>query len=93
MCISYASTSRSFATKPSTTEPMKARLVALLVIAGSPWLATHGMGGEDAFPIWTAPVDKFAGFHRWQNDRAPRPLIAKRSEPPGDAATCRARGL
>ncbi|MDQ3369793.1 MAG: NAD-dependent epimerase/dehydratase family protein [Myxococcota bacterium] len=34
------------------------------------WLATNGMGGEDAFPIWTAPVGKYAGFHRWSNDRA-----------------------
>jgi 2'-hydroxyisoflavone reductase len=34
------------------------------------WLAQNGMGGEDAFPIWTAPVDKYAGFHRWSNDRA-----------------------
>jgi len=28
------------------------------------------MGGEDAFPIWVAPVDKYAGFHRWSNERA-----------------------
>ncbi len=34
------------------------------------WLEEHGMGGEDAFPIWTAPVGEFAGFHRWKNDRA-----------------------
>jgi 2'-hydroxyisoflavone reductase len=34
------------------------------------WLAKHDMGGEDAFPIWVAPVDKFAGFHRWKNQRA-----------------------
>lgn len=34
------------------------------------WLAEHEMGGEDAFPIWTAPIGKFAGFHRWNNDRA-----------------------
>jgi 2'-hydroxyisoflavone reductase len=34
------------------------------------WLAANGMGSEDAFPIWTAPVDKQAGFHRWSNDRA-----------------------
>lgn len=44
----------------------KARLV--WVPAG--WLNDNGMGGEDAFPIWVAPVDKFAGFHRWNNDRA-----------------------
>jgi 2'-hydroxyisoflavone reductase len=36
----------------------------------SAWLEQNGMGGEDAFPIWTAPVGKFAGFHRWSNDRA-----------------------
>jgi 2'-hydroxyisoflavone reductase len=34
------------------------------------WLEQNGMAGEDAFPIWTAPVGKFAGFHRWSNDRA-----------------------
>lgn len=36
----------------------------------SAWLAEHGMGGEDAFPIWVAPLGKFEGFHRWRNDRA-----------------------
>jgi len=36
----------------------------------SDWLEKNGMGGEDAFPIWTAPVGKFAGFHRWKNERA-----------------------
>jgi 2'-hydroxyisoflavone reductase len=34
------------------------------------WLEQNGMGGEDAFPIWIAPVGEFAGFHRWSNDRA-----------------------
>lgn len=34
------------------------------------WLKENEMGGEDAFPIWVPPVDKFAGFHRWNNDRA-----------------------
>lgn len=34
------------------------------------WLEKNGAGGEDAFPIWVAPVDKFAGFHRWSNARA-----------------------
>jgi 2'-hydroxyisoflavone reductase len=34
------------------------------------WLEKNEMGGEDAFPIWTAPAGKFAGFHRWNNDRA-----------------------
>ena len=34
------------------------------------WLDKHEMGGEDAFPIWIAPVGKYAGFHRWKNQRA-----------------------
>jgi 2'-hydroxyisoflavone reductase len=34
------------------------------------WLAKHEMAGEDAFPIWVPPIDKFAGFHRWKNQRA-----------------------
>lgn len=34
------------------------------------WLDAHGMGGEDAFPIWIPPTGEFAGFHRWQNQRA-----------------------
>src|SRR5262245_53095783 len=33
------------------------------------WLDKHGMGGEDSFPIWTAPVGKYEGFHRWSNKR------------------------
>ncbi len=36
----------------------------------STWLEANGMGGEDSFPIWIPPVDKFAGFHRWKNERA-----------------------
>jgi 2'-hydroxyisoflavone reductase len=36
----------------------------------STWLEANGMGGEDAFPIWVPPTGKFAGFHRWNNDRA-----------------------
>ncbi|MBK9034326.1 MAG: NAD-dependent epimerase/dehydratase family protein [Myxococcales bacterium] len=43
---------------------------ARLTWVPSAWLAAHEMGGEDAFPIWTAPVGKFAGFHRWRPDRA-----------------------
>jgi 2'-hydroxyisoflavone reductase len=43
---------------------------AKLVWVPATWLENHEMGGEDAFPIWVAPVDKFAGFHRWNNDRA-----------------------
>lgn len=34
------------------------------------WLEKNGQGGEDAFPIWIAPTGKYAGFHRWNNDRA-----------------------
>lgn len=34
------------------------------------WLAARGAGGEAAFPIWTAPVGEYAGFHRWKNQRA-----------------------
>jgi len=43
---------------------------ATLTWVPSAWLEAHEMGGEDAFPIWTAPVGKFAGFHRWKNERA-----------------------
>jgi 2'-hydroxyisoflavone reductase len=43
---------------------------AKLVWVPAAWLSQNGMGGEDAFPIWVAPVGKFAGFHRWSNDRA-----------------------
>ena len=34
------------------------------------WLEKNGLGGEDAFPIWVPPVDEYAGFHRWKNQRA-----------------------
>jgi 2'-hydroxyisoflavone reductase len=34
------------------------------------WLEAHDMGNEDAFPIWSPPVGKLAGFHRWNNHRA-----------------------
>ncbi|MGE0549250.1 MAG: NAD-dependent epimerase/dehydratase family protein [Kofleriaceae bacterium] len=34
------------------------------------WLETHGMGGEDSFPIWTPASGQFAGFHRWKNEPA-----------------------
>jgi 2'-hydroxyisoflavone reductase len=43
---------------------------ARLVWVPATWLEQNGMGGEDSFPIWVAPVDKFAGFHRWSNARA-----------------------
>jgi 2'-hydroxyisoflavone reductase len=43
---------------------------AKLVWVPASWLEQNGMGGEDAFPIWTAPAGKFAGFHRWKNQRA-----------------------
>jgi 2'-hydroxyisoflavone reductase len=44
--------------------------VAKLAWVPATWLEHNGMGGEDAFPIWVAPTGKFAGFHRWNNDRA-----------------------
>jgi 2'-hydroxyisoflavone reductase len=34
------------------------------------WLEENGQGGEDGFPIWIPPVDKYAGFHKWKNARA-----------------------
>lgn len=34
------------------------------------WLETNGQGGEDGFPIWAPPIGKYAGFHRWSNQRA-----------------------
>lgn len=43
---------------------------AKLVWVPSAWLEQNGMGGEDAFPIWVAPVGKYAGFHRWHTERA-----------------------
>ncbi|HMG20234.1 MAG TPA: NAD-dependent epimerase/dehydratase family protein [Kofleriaceae bacterium] len=43
---------------------------ARLVWVPSDWLEHNGAGGEDAFPIWVAPVGKFDGFHRWSNERA-----------------------
>ncbi|HEY5922248.1 MAG TPA: NAD-dependent epimerase/dehydratase family protein [Kofleriaceae bacterium] len=42
------------------------------------WLAKNGMAGEDSFPIWVPPVDKFAGFHRWKNERARKAGLAFR---------------
>jgi 2'-hydroxyisoflavone reductase len=41
-----------------------------LVWVPTAWLDKNGMSGEDAFPIWVPPVDKFVGFHRWKTDRA-----------------------
>lgn len=43
---------------------------ARLVWIPSTWLEQNGSGGEDAFPIWVAPAGKYAGFHRWSNERA-----------------------
>jgi 2'-hydroxyisoflavone reductase len=43
---------------------------AKLVWAPATWLEHNGMGDEDAFPIWIPPTGKYAGFHRWNNDRA-----------------------
>lgn len=34
------------------------------------FLEANEMGGEDSFPIWAPPTGKFAGFHRWKNQRA-----------------------
>lgn len=42
---------------------------ARLVWVPGDWLVHHGMG-EDAFPIWAAPVGEMAGMHRWSNERA-----------------------
>jgi 2'-hydroxyisoflavone reductase len=33
------------------------------------WLEKNGTE-EDSFPIWIPPTGKYAGFHRWSNDRA-----------------------
>jgi 2'-hydroxyisoflavone reductase len=43
---------------------------AKLVWIPQDFLAQHGFGGEDAFPIWAAPVGEMAGMHRWSNERA-----------------------
>jgi 2'-hydroxyisoflavone reductase len=43
------------------------------------WLSENEMGGEDSFPIWVPPVDKFAGFHRWKNERAKQTGLKFRS--------------
>ena len=43
---------------------------AKLVWVPVTWLEQHEVAGEDSFPIWVPPVGKFAGFHRWSNDRA-----------------------
>jgi 2'-hydroxyisoflavone reductase len=43
---------------------------AKLVWAPVAWLEKNEMAGEDSFPIWVPPVGKFAGFHRWNNNRA-----------------------
>ncbi len=33
------------------------------------FLEANEMGEDGAFPIWTAPVGKYAGFHRWNPKR------------------------
>lgn len=43
---------------------------AQLVWVPSEWLMTNGMGGDEAFPIWIAPMGDYAGFHTWKNERA-----------------------
>ncbi len=50
--------------------PLKVAVDARLTWIPSTWLGAHDRGGEDAFPIWNAPVGKNAGFHRWNHDRA-----------------------
>jgi 2'-hydroxyisoflavone reductase len=34
------------------------------------FLAENGLGEDGGFPIWIAPEGKYAGFHRWSNERA-----------------------
>ncbi|CAN5742083.1 NAD-dependent epimerase/dehydratase family protein [soil metagenome] len=41
-----------------------------LVWVPTEWLDKHGKLEDESFPIWIPPVGKFAGFHRWSNDRA-----------------------
>src|SRR6185312_16143093 len=43
---------------------------AHLVWVPHDFLEKHGMGGDDVFPIWAAPVGEGAGMHRWKNQRA-----------------------
>ena len=43
---------------------------AKLVWVPAPWLQEHGGPAGGAFPIWTPPGGEYAGFHRWNNDRA-----------------------
>jgi 2'-hydroxyisoflavone reductase len=57
-----------------------ARGTATLTWVPTTWLEKNGLSDEDAppvpgkeklaFPIWIPPVDKYAGFHRWKNERA-----------------------
>jgi 2'-hydroxyisoflavone reductase len=49
---------------------------AKLVWVPVTWLEQNEMAGEDSFPIWVPPVGKFAGFHRWSNDRAEATRLA-----------------
>jgi 2'-hydroxyisoflavone reductase len=43
---------------------------AKLVWVPQSFLASHGAGGEDLFPIWAPPTGETAGAHRWSNARA-----------------------
>jgi 2'-hydroxyisoflavone reductase len=43
---------------------------AKLVWVPQSFLAAHGGGGEDLFPIWAPPIGETAGAHRWSNARA-----------------------
>ncbi|HEY4059167.1 MAG TPA: NAD-dependent epimerase/dehydratase family protein [Kofleriaceae bacterium] len=41
-----------------------------LVWVSTEWLDKKGKLEDESFPIWIPPVGKFAGFHRFNNDRA-----------------------
>ncbi len=44
---------------------------ATLTWVPATWLDEQAKtGGDPGFPIWTAPVGEYAGFHRWNNRRA-----------------------
>lgn len=42
---------------------------AKLVWVPQEFLEANELGEDGAFPIWTAPVGKYAGFHRWNPKR------------------------
>jgi 2'-hydroxyisoflavone reductase len=43
------------------------------------WLEKNATEPTDGFPIWIAPSGKYAGFHRWGNDKAERAGLAFRT--------------